>query len=315
MGKSIRPWGAEIAMQSVMQNISRREFVLASLATGLAGCTEIPPSTLPPEGTETYSESIEAGLADPSGKNFLTVRLCQFPEAGVAWIWAAVYLDGRFWKFEDNAVRWMGEPSVRPGAEYAEYAASVGTTQVSYSRTGTSETPMNGSVIFSSSENGGIEIEIVFNPSAQFVGLIPGRTEAFGEAVAKVRMGGQDLTFAGPGKWHEQQQSEARFTVPFVYASLWGDKVYSTLLQTPLGSGGYFIHNDTVTVFSDAQFTPPADLRQAHLTGRDGDDTELQLEEVHHYFLTIYGKPWRGSFVKTNILGMPVCGYTNNWRI
>lgn len=302
-------------MQSVSLGINRREFVLSSMMFGLAGCATTSPSTLPPEGSEIYSESIETALADPSGRNFLSVRLCQYPKAGVAWIWAAVYLDGKFWKFENNAVRWAGEPSVEPEAQHAEYAARVGTTQVRYVRNGANQTPTNGKMTFASKENGGIEIEVVFSPATQFVGLIPGRTEAFGRSVAKVRTGGQDVTFAGPGKWHEQQQTESRFTVPFVYASLWGDNVFSTLLQTPQGSGGYFIQNDTVTVFSDAQFAPPAETRWVHLSGPDGSATGLELKEVHHYFLTIYRKPWRGSLVTANILGTPVCGYANNWLL
>ena len=274
-----------------------------------------PESYLPQEGKGTYSESVQVSLADPHGRNFLSIRLCQYPEEGVAWIWAALYLDGKLWKYQNNSVRWSGSASVKPEEQHAEYTATVGSTHIHYTRDGTNKAPERGKMVFSSEEGESISIEVEFSPAGQFVGLIPGRTEMFGAASATVLAGGKDASFSGPGQWHEQQQTDPRFTTPFVYASLWGDGTYSTLLQTPKGSGGYLIRDGGVDVFSDATFGAPADVRDVHLVGRDGPGAAFQLKEVKPYYLEIYGKRWRGAFVKADFLGAPVCGFANTWKI
>lgn len=296
-------------------DLTRRRFVLSSLACSLASCTMTTSSFRPAEGEDIYSESVQVSLADPSGRNFLSVRLCQYPDANIAWIWAAVFVDGRFWKYQNNAAHWSGTPSVSPEGRHAEYLADTGTTRIQYIREGSRLSPAHGKMVFTSPEEGGISLEVAFDPAGQFAGLIPGRTEVFGRATAMVRLGGQDVSFAGPGQWHEQQQTDPRFTTPFVYASLWGDGVYSTLLQTPEGSGGYLIRNGRVDLFSAAAFGPPAFEREVRLTGRDGPGAELRLEEVKSYYLDIYGKRWRGAFVKSDFLGTRVCGFANTWQM
>lgn len=296
-------------------DLTRRRFILSSLVCSLASCTMTTGSYLPVEGERTYSESVQVSLADRSGRNFLSVRLCQYPDANIAWIWAAVLVDGKFWKYQNNAVYWPGSPSVSPEGRHAEYMAGTGATRIRYTREGSVQSPAHGKMVFTSPEEGGVSLEVAFDPAGQFSGLIPGRTEVFGAASATVRIGGQDFSFSGPGQWHEQQQTDPRFTTPFVYASLWGDAVYSTLLQTPEGSGGYLIRDGQVDVFSAAAFGPPAPVREIRLTGRAGPGADLQLEEVKSYDLDIYGRRWRGAFVKAEFQGAPVCGFANTWQM
>jgi len=301
-------------MHSEVAKMTRRQVVAGvAAAAGLAGCASGDRAYRPAEGLMTYSESVHTGLADSEGRNFVSIRLCQYPDDQVAWIWMAALLDGEFWQFADNSIAWPGASSFDPDATHADYIADAGHTTVRFSRDGLVQHPQACGAEFASEKSGGASLEVSFNPASQFVGLIPGRAEVFGTASAKAVVRGREVNFAGPAQWHEQQQTDPRFVVPFVYASLWGEGTYSTLLETPQGSGGYIIHDNAVTPITRAEFSQPAASRQAGITTKDGATSDIQIEEMNHYFLDIYGKPWRGAFVKSRVMDVPVCGIANTW--
>lgn len=296
----------------------RRQVLAAFLAGSVAACTGLPRTSpaaqhLPLEGMPIYSESVQVSLADSEGKNFLSIRLCQYPEAGVAWLWAAIFIDGEFIRVADNAVPWKGIASVVPGAALASYTAQSASATLSFVREGTLSQPMLGRMKFVSRSNPATRVDVTFSPSELYEGLIPGRAEVFGRAAAELKIRGRALKLEGSGQWHEQQQSDPRFVIPFVYASLWGEGVFATFLQTPDTSGGYVISPGGVTGYVGAEFNGPQPVREAAMTAADGLISKFSFEERHHYTLDIYGKPWRGSFVHGKIEGVPVSGFLNSW--
>lgn len=301
----VRPW-------------RRRQVLGALVAASATACAGLPRTKpvaqhLPLEGISIYSESVQVSLADPAGKNFLSIRLCQYPDAGVAWLWVAVLIDGEFIQIADNAVPWQGGASVLPGAAQASYAARSAAASISFVRDGAVNQPVQGRMKFVGNSSSAIQVEVTFSPSELYEGLIPGRAEVFGRATAALNIRGRVLNLEGPGQWHEQQQTAPRFVTPFVYASLWGEGVFATFLQTPDSSGGYVISPQGVTGYNGADFNRPQSVREVSMTAADGRISKFWFEERHHYTLDIYGKPWRGSFVHGKIEGVTVSGFLNSW--
>lgn len=306
-----------------------RRTMLGAMLSGsvLAGCAGIPAvretsittdklqqeQHLPPEGVTIYSESIQASLADPEGRNFLSMRICQYPDAEVAWVWAAILIDGEFFQVADNSAPWKGSKSVYPDANDAVYSAQSDAGTLQFSRQGKLSTPLSGSATFTSGGDPRVEAVVDFFPTELFAGLIPGRSEIFGHAAAAVRIGGKTVQFAGPGQWHEQQQTDPRFTTPFIYSSLWGEGTFATWLQTPDLSGGYIIRPNGVAAYTDMVFNQPGPNRTAKLTSGTGETAQFELSERHDYTISIYGKNWRGAFVSGLIGDTPVNGFLNSW--
>lgn len=265
------------------------------------------------EGRRTYSESVQVACGDPAGNRFVVLRLCQYPEAGVAWLWAAAVIDGRFALLVDNAAPWSGAPSVQEGAQAASYAASTGAARFSFSRSGPRDRPTAAQASFDGRHRGRrFAVSARFEPAAGFSGLLQGRSEQFGQVRAEVEMGGRSVVIEGPGQWHEQPQTDPRFVDPFVYASLWGQGTYSTLLQTEDGSGGYIIRPDGVRRFDRAAFAAPGRIRAVRASGPDGA-VDFVLHEVRSYGFGVYRQTWRGAFVRTRLGDTPLIGFANTF--
>lgn len=298
---------------------TRRKFLAAVGAFNITACTGVPSSgspadTLPPEGVRIYSESVQVSLADDSGENFLTARLCQYPEADVAWLWIACLVEGEFYSWEDNSVRTKSAKSVTTGSDEAYYSAKLGSREMYFRRAGKLAAPQSCEMSFESTSRPEIAAKVNFDPVELFTGLIPGRAEVFGHASANVSVNGRSVSFSGFGQWHEQQQSDPRFVTPFVYASLWGDGAFATFVQSTDGSGGYIIEPAGVRGFKDARFTPRGASRSVVLTGLDEQTAAFDFSTRHSYNFPIYGKPWYGSFVTGMIGDVPVSGFINTWR-
>lgn len=298
---------------------ARRHVIATFLASAAAACAGVHKSapvsqSLPVQGSRSYSESIQVSLADAAGTNFLSIRLCQYPDAEIAWIWAALLIDGEFIQVADNAVPWRGANSVEPGANQAAYTATSGTVALSFIRSGPMAKPGLGKMQFERAADPNVRASVTFHPAELFEGLIPGRAEVFGLASAEVVVRGKTIKFDGPGQWHEQPQTDARFVTPFVYASLWGDGVFATILQTPEMSGGYIIHPGGVANFVDAGFDPTGPSRAVRVTDPGGAVSEFPLQTKHRYGIKIYDEYWSGSFVSGHLLGIQVSGFLNSWR-
>ncbi len=265
------------------------------------------------EGRQTYSESVQVACGDPAGNRFVVLRLCQYPEMGVAWLWAAAVIDGRFALMVDNEAPWSGTSSVQDGAQAASYAAVTRAASFSFSRSGPRDRPSAATARFEGSHRRRrFAVSALFEPAAGFTGLLQGRSEQFGAVRAEVTIGGQSYVIEGPGQWHEQPQTDPRFVHPFVYASLWGPGIFSTLLQTEEGSGGYVIAPTGVTRFDRATFAAPGRTRRVRASGPDGS-MDLMLHEVRSYGFGVYRQTWRGAFVRTRLGDTPMIGFANTF--
>lgn len=299
---------------------SRRHLLLAGAATGLVtGCASAPrPKGRGEglEGRETYSESVQLSAASPDAGTVFSIRLCQYPEIGLAWAWASLLTPEGSFLFAENEVAWSGVAAEAATRPEAIYRAQAGDMMIAFSRTGQHGAIDAGRLEFRKGGRGGFRVNAEFAPTGGFTGLLEGRSEMFGKVDAEITAGGHRFTLNGPGQWHEQPQSAPRFTVPFVYGSLWGRSVNGTLLQSSEGSGAYALRPDTAPlIFREVTFGPPGPHRRVDLVAQDGTEQALTLDLLHLYTVPIYGRPWTGSFVRGAFLGEPVLGFVNNWMM
>lgn len=297
-------------------SFTRRGAILAAMAAG--GCAATPsPAALSDtalEGQAIYSESVQMSGATPDGSVIFSIRLCQYPEAGVAWIWASLLTPDGSYVFANNAIPWSGDPSFEAGANAATYAARYAGVDIRFQREGQHGKITSGVLEFSRSGPEGFSVKAEFRPSSGFVGLLADRSEMFGHVTADVAAGGNTYALSGEGQWHEQPQTDPRFVIPFVYASLWGTAYSGTLLQSPKGSGGYLLKaGASPTIFNTVEFAPISADRLLKLGRADGPPIETRLELLHAYSLQIYGKTWHGTFVQGELFGEHVVGFVNNW--
>jgi hypothetical protein len=273
----------------------------------------------PPRGQPGLSQSVMLTGADEAGAHFASVRVCQYPEAGVAWLWCTVSTPRGLHQFASNSVPWSGPALPAEDAQAAAYRADAGTALAEFQRAGTLKAPRSASLAarFQSAPVRGrrsalVTIAAEFEPLSGFAGLLPGRTEAFGRARFVVTVAGRRIVFEGPAQFHEQAQTDARFVTPFVFCSLWSKDLFATLLDAPPHSGGYVID----AMRPRGLLTPIAELHDASTTYRftdAGRPVAIRLDTVQAYRIPIYGRPWQGRFVKGVAFGKPVVGMLNSW--
>jgi hypothetical protein len=317
------------------RNPPRRTILAGAVASfgtiGLGGCVtgrDIDSTSnradLPQKGTATLSQSVMLSGANAEGTHFAAIRACQYPETGVTWLWAMVHTTSGFYQFAANNIPWSGPKLTEPDAEMAEYLAELPQkARAHYRRGGTLKLPKRVKLeaAFDSdgqwgADRGRVSLAAEFAPLSGFAGLLPGRTEAFGQAQFAVTIDGKPVTFSGPAQFHEQSQTSARFVDPFVFASLWSADMFSTLLDAPPNSGGYVIDVGKPRGLVNPSFDPGnAEARTVKLAVEDdGKPTNESFEVVRAYGVPLYGDTWRGRFVRGNLLGRPVVGMLNSWQ-
>lgn len=315
-----------ISLQEAM--IARRTMLVGGLS--LAGCStsrekgaDLVIGDLPPQGQTGTSQSVMLSGADASGTHFVAIRACQYPDAGVTWLWCTVATPQGLFQFYSNRLPWQGPVLSPDEAGTAIYRAQSGEADAKFVRTGTLKAPKKAelSVRFTAQGQGSrprnrarISLVAEFEPLSGYAGLLTGRTEAFGHAKFVLNIAGKKIVFEGPSQFHEQTQTAARFVTPFIFSSLWSKDLFSTLLIAPPNGGGYVINEGRPSSVS----APKAELTQ---TGSKFTFTEaaversIVLETRFAYQIPIYGALWQGRFVKGDVFGKTVVGMVNSWLL
>lgn len=268
---------------------------------------------MPPQGIETPSESVMLSMADEGAGIHFSARLCRYPAYRAAWIWAHVQTPDGFFAHVDHAAPCAREetPADETRAAYAD-AGFV----LSFTREGASGAldAANVAVRIEAAASGSLQADMRFAPRLSRAGLLPGRVEAFGRVEGDLRVNGRTWRVRGMGQFHEQRQTEARFTTPFCFASLWGDGVGATLLQIPDDSGGYILRDGAPARPGRARFGPPNDPRQLRIDFGANEYIEGRATAVTRYTIPVYGQAWRGAFVTAELGGHRLHGALNDWR-
>lgn len=303
--------------------IDRRTLILGSL--GAAACATAP-SGPPADETfrniETPSESVHSGLASPDGATRLTVRLCRYPDLGLAWVWTHARTPAGFFSHVEHMAPCTRVHSPQ-GTEHVRYSDAAET--IVFERWGPVSKPQRASVSgrskprrsttsrFGAGEHD-LSFRIDFSPARLYSGLNAGRTEVFGRSRASITIDGVTTEVEGPAQFHEQRQSTPRFTAPFCYTSLWGEDAASTLLISPRRRDGYLLEGDKSTEANAIRLDPPGGAaRLIALKMADGRVVEGEAKVTQAYTLPIVGQTWRGHMIDAEVGGRRYFGQMNDF--
>jgi hypothetical protein len=303
---------------------TRRQAVVLPLAAGAcATAPGGPPLDAQFTNIATPSESVHSGVASEDGEQRLTVRLCRYPELGLAWVWVHARVGGEFYSFVDHMAP-CGTDATPDGETFARYRDTAGS--LVFERLGAVNRPAEASIVgkvrarksatsaFGAGEHD-VAVRIRFTPARLYSGLNAGRTEVFGKSTAKVTIDGKEHVISGPAQFHEQRQTNPRFTAPFCYMSLWGDGAASTMLIAPKRRDGYLLEGDKSTEVETMTIDPPAPRRAMHVQLADGRKLEGEARVVQAYTIPLVGNTWRGHMVDVELGGKTYRGHVNDYII
>lgn len=303
---------------------TRRQAVLLPLAAGACVTTPAgPPLDARFTNIETLSESVHSGVSSDDGEQRLTMRLCRYPELGVAWLWVHARIDGEFYSFVNHMAP-SGTDASKVDGDDVRYSDAAGS--LAFERRGKVSAPTSCTVsgrckahrsATSTFGDGAhpLEARIAFTPQRLYSGLNRGRTEVFGRGTASVTVGGRSHEFAGPAQFHEQGQTNPRFTAAFCYMTLWGDGAASTMLITANRREGYLLEGDKATEVASVFIDPPAPRREMRVALADGRRLEGEAVVKQAYTLPIVGNTWRGHMMNVELGGRTYRGHINDYLI
>lgn len=291
-----------------------RRSVLAALPLA-AGCatTNAEGGYVPPQGLQTPSESVMISVADAGAGVHFSARLCRYPAFRTAWLWVHAHTPDGFYAFVDHLAPSGGEPTPETG-EHVVYEDDG--ARLRFERHGTTLAPVRSLLRARVNASGGeaVACDLQFTPALMRSGLLPGRMEAFGRVEGELAIGNRRYRLNARGQFHEQRQTDARFTTPFAFASLWGDDIAMTLLAIPDQSAGYALRAGEAARPGTVRFGPPGERRALRIDFGPEDFLEGEATALVRYTIPIYGEAWRGAFVTAEIGGRRLLGAVNDWR-
>lgn len=296
---------------------------------GLDPCAEIGFDITQP----IWSESVALFVTSADATEAVSLRLCRYPEAGRAWLWAHVFTADGAWSYNVDHLPCDGTITDVDAADVT-YAIDG----ASFTRAGDREAATGGTVAVevdahagadAPDETGATRLRITgaFTPAGAGGGILPGRSELLGHAEVTVELPDRTIVMAGRAQFHEQHQSNPRFVVPFTYASLRGPELSLVALVAPRGSGGFALHHgpsgagtaaaaSRAVTFAEARIAVPDDDGHAiELLAEDpADGVTGHASIVHSFTIPVYGRPWWGTLVTADLDGAAVSGSVNRWR-
>jgi len=252
-------------------------------------------------------------VADAAAGVHLSARLCRYPAFRTAWLWVHAHTPDGFFAFIDHLAPSGGEATPEVG-EHTLYEDDA--EKLRFERHGSTLAPSRALVRVRVNDSRGSRLacDLQFAPAMLRSGLLPGRMEAFGRVEGELAIGNRRYRLSGPGQFHEQRQTDARFTTPFAFASLWGDDMAMTLLAIPDQSAGYSLRAGEAARPGTVRFGPPGERRALRIDFGPDDFLSGEATAVVRYTIPIYGEDWRGAFVTADIGGRRLLGAVNDWR-
>lgn len=306
-----------------MSTPTRRTVAAALPVAMLAGhaMATAHPTDLKVKGLTTYSESSMVMSVSADGRSAITLRFCRFPDVGVTWLWCHIVRDGVMYAFTQHDLP-CGPERLAEGLT-ADYRAAP--IEASLTRAG------KGPELRQVSIAGALPLHrsrtAPLGPGAvkgHFKGLftathalsatvLKDRDEVYGTFSGEIAVGGQRWSHEGVAKFHEQRQTTPRFEAPFCYSWLGGEGLAATTLLLATGATGGWLFGQTEDALADMAADPPSNLRVIDYRLTSGRRAPGRLSAIARYEVPIFGRPWRGSFVRGLVEGRPVVGVMNDW--
>ena len=301
---------------------TRRAVTAALPAVMLARSAAATPNTeFRVKGLTTYSESAMVMSVSTDGRSAITLRFCRFPDAGLTWLWCHIVRDGVLYAFTQHDLP-CGVERLAEGAA-ADYRAAP--MEASLMRAGKGsglrQVRIAGALPFHRSRTAPLGPGAV---NGHFKGLftvthalsatvLKDRDEVYGTLSGDIAIAGQRWTHEGVAKFHEQRQINPRFEAPFCYSWLGGEGLAATTLLLATGATGGWLFGQTEDALADMAADAPGDLRAIDYRLKSGRRAPGRLSAIVRYEVPIFGRPWRGSFVRGLVDGRPVVGVMNDW--
>lgn len=268
------------------------------------------------------SEAAYLDVVTTDADRGLVVRLCRHPQEGYAWLWGHVFLDGRVYAFTQHDVACTAAITPVEGRD-ATYRSEGGWSSLVIARDGPLDAiraaRADGTFAMHESRHaphgpGPIvaTIEATFVPSVAAVSNLPGRNEVIGDVRARVSLGRHDFEMTGRGQFHEQVQSEPRFTTPFVYGTLRGDGCACVFIRLARGARGHWIEGGRSHPVARVEISPPGARRAFVLHTSAGLRTGV-LETRYDYSVPVAATHRPGTLVQGEISGRTLSGCVNDF--
>jgi hypothetical protein len=308
-------------------SINRRGLVLG-IAAGAAltsGCATARRPAISLKGVALPSESVQMSAFTEDAQTGFVCRLCRYPTAGVAWVWAHVFEPGRVWSYTDDQLPTSG-PLIDLAAAEVSYRQAGG-ADLTYRRTGPRAQPTLATLDARLAahdnprpEHGRgatpVRIQAELRSDTAQVGILPDRAEAKGKVDAVLTIGGRTVRVRGSGHFHEQPQSTPRFVDPFTWLRGSGEDVALTFARGakgPADLGGYLTAGGRTDAVTGFRITPPGPVRRYETELESGRRLSAEIRPTHTYWVRIYDG-WRNSQIfPGEIEGRRFVGGLNDW--
>jgi len=302
--------------------MDRRSLLLTLPALGLAAPSwAAAPKSL--KGIATPSTSVQISASSDDALTGFVMRICQYPEHQVTWVWSNFFHRGRIWTYTDDQLRQTHPtPNIETGD--VRYLQRDG-AEIDLWRKGPRSQPQAAGVearlmtkaggrVSHGRGNTPVLLKAQIAPSTAKEGMLPDRSEAKGLVTGVMTIAGRRVPIRGFGSWHEQPQSRARFVDPFVYFRGSGDGIAFTFSQYPgEDAGGYLTTGGTTDPIKRFKITPPGPVRRFRATLASGRELTGEVRRVYDFGIRIYDG-WRVSAIVTGQLdGKPYVGAINDF--
>ena len=281
-------------------------------------------------GGHTRSEAVYLDAVSGDGEVAMVARLCRYPQRGVQWAWLHVFVGARVYSFTDHGLA-CGAGFTDLEAADALYEACAAELQIRFERRGAVAAPsaatlfaqvrahaQDGASFVVPADGPGsvaLSVKASFVPDAVPVSNRQGRHEMQGRVSAELIVAGQPSVLQARGHFHEQEQSDPRFTVPFTYATLRGEDFGLIFIRGARGVRGQFTEGGRSVGLTRVDMSGPGSRRDIDLLLADGRRLHGTLQARHRYDVRVQGESRPASIVAGSIGGRACSGCVNDFRV
>lgn len=262
----------------------------------------------------TWSESVYLDAVTADGTTGFVTRLARHTDDGVAWLWLHAFLpdDDGVASVRDDLPCDAGR-TVDDGRGVV-YGLDTGDVSARFERRGPKDAPTGATVGVRIGGPSPVTLEATFTPSGATGSNLPGRTEVLGDVEATLTTARRAYELGARGQYHEQHQDAPRFTVPFTYGTLRGERLGLVFLIGAARSGGFVRRGDAIELATSVSIDPVGESRSLRFALESGDQLELELRRTHHYLVPIAGRDRESSLVHAVTGADELSGCVNDWQ-
>lgn len=283
------------------------------------------------------SEAVYLDAVDADAGNAIVVRTCRYPTLGTQWVWLHLFSEGVLRAFTAHALPCPdGMTDLTQVTARYEFRDAPGMRHIVFERQGPIAAPRvaqarfaldctqalahpQEAARFAAPAHGPgpcrIEGEIAFTAQAAPVSNRDGRHEMLGQATVALSIDGLPHGFTARAHFHEQEQDDPRFTLPFSYATLRSPQRGFVFIRGMRGVRGQFVEGTRSTPIVHVDLERPATRRAIELALEDGRTFAGVLDARCRYEVPIFDVPRPGSFATLVLDGESFSGCVNDYLV